>query len=107
MTAIWLCADFFSTFRVPSETLPGRTYRITAASLNIECTCPAFRKSAWPHPPCKHIRRLYETACFWNSLQPNPGTAQVRPASVADRAPLVDGTCPQCGGPLCKIEIAA
>ena len=43
-----------STYRVPSESKPGKSYNVTLSPLS--CECPAFHRfKVTPYPFCKHV----------------------------------------------------
>lgn len=86
---------------VPSDSIPGTTYRVEYGETfrldapmqrDYSCTCPAYVKTGGKRY-CKHINAVRKDRCLWNShFEPQPMPA--------------GGVCPDCGGPLVFEKVA-
>jgi hypothetical protein len=85
---------------VPSESIPGTTYRVEygetfnprGVQRDYSCTCPSYVKNGG-QKYCKHINAVRKDRCRWNS--------HMEPYAIP-----ADHKCPECGGPLVFEKVA-
>jgi len=114
VVSLRFCAQWFMTFEAPSRSSPGAHHVVRfVRGEGARCTCKAFeassrRRSTHDLKECRHVGEVMRRACLWNEQWYAGGDRTLAPVASSLGQPTVAGdSCPECGGPVCLVRVAA
>jgi hypothetical protein len=99
------CASNYGVFEVEGSNGKVYTVTFTGSEGPAFCSCPAYKFSG-EKMDCKHIKQVYEGACFYNP-QWNDGNShpKYKPEEYS-YTQFSEHACPKCGGPSVYVKRA-